>query len=71
MAEWGMKAPGAPELLNGYVDLQVVDYTVTENPIYIFPEMKLRVFVPDPYSQVSVSDFIYSQDRSAFLAAAK
>ncbi len=56
MAEWGMKAPGAPGLLNGYVDLQVVDYTVTENPIYIFPEMKLCGLVPSFYIRVSVSD---------------
>jgi hypothetical protein len=35
----------------------------TENPIYVFPEMILRGLVPDSY--------IHSQDRSAYLAAAK
>jgi hypothetical protein len=43
----------------------------TEKPNYIFPEMKLCSLVPISYMHVSVSDFIYSQDRSAYLAAAK
>jgi hypothetical protein len=43
-----------------------------ENPIYVFPEMKLRGLVPNSYNHVSVSDlYIYSQDLSAYLAAAK
>jgi hypothetical protein len=71
MAEWGMKAPGAPGLLNGYVDLQVVDYTVNENPIDIFPAMKLHGRVPNSYIRVSVSDLYISRDRSAYLAATK
>ena len=71
MAEWGMKAPGAPELLNGYVDLHVVDYTVTENLVYIFPEMKLRGLVPSSYIHVTVSDLYISRDWSAYLAAPK
>jgi hypothetical protein len=29
----------------------------TENPIYVFPEMKLRGVVPNSYIHVSVSDF--------------
>jgi hypothetical protein len=28
----------------------------TENPIYVFPEMKLRFLVPKSYIHVSVSD---------------
>jgi hypothetical protein len=28
----------------------------TENPIYVFPKMKLRGLVPNSYSHVSVSD---------------
>jgi hypothetical protein len=42
----------------------------TENPTYVFPEMKLRGLVPNSYLHVSVSYF-YFQDRSAHLAAAK
>ncbi len=37
----------------------------TENPIYVFPEMKLWGLVPNSYIHVSVSIYIYSQDRSA------
>jgi hypothetical protein len=29
----------------------------TENPIYVFPEMKLRGLVPNSYIHVSVSNF--------------
>jgi hypothetical protein len=44
----------------------------TENPIYLFPEIKLRGLVPYSFSHASVSDFfIYSQDQSAYLAAEK
>ncbi len=64
-----MKAPGAPGLLNGYVDLQVVDYTVTENPIYLFPEMKLRGLVLNSNIRVSVSDLYIS--TNIYLAATK
>jgi hypothetical protein len=28
----------------------------TENPIYVFPEMKLRALIPNSYMHVSVSD---------------
>ncbi len=42
----------------------------TKNPVYVFPEMKLRGRVLNSYIHVSVSD-IYFQDLSAFLAAAK
>jgi hypothetical protein len=28
----------------------------TENPIYVFPEMKMRGHVPNSYTHVSVSD---------------
>jgi hypothetical protein len=28
----------------------------TENPFYVFPEMKLRGLIPNSYSHVSVSD---------------
>jgi hypothetical protein len=31
----------------------------TENPIYVFPEMKLRGLVPSSFIHVSVSDFIF------------
>jgi hypothetical protein len=40
----------------------------TENHIYVFPEMKLRGLVPSAYINV-YEQFIYSQDRSAYLAA--
>jgi hypothetical protein len=43
-------------------------YTVYQNLIYVFPEMKLPGLVPNSYKHVSVDD---SQDRSANLAAAK
>ncbi len=43
----------------------------TENPIYVFPEMKLQGLVSNSYIHVSVSNFIYSQDLSAYLAAAE
>ncbi len=62
------------------MDLVDGEYTVrsmmgsiqwTENLIYVFPEMKLR----GPHSQFLHSciceRFKYSQDRSAYLAAAK
>ncbi len=43
-----------------------------ENPIYVFPEMKLRGLVTSSYTHVSVSDFyVYFKDQSAYLAAAK
>jgi hypothetical protein len=38
--------------------------------IYVFPEIKLRGFVPNSCIRVSVTD-IYFQDQSAYLAAAK
>jgi hypothetical protein len=39
----------------------------TQNPIYVYPEMKLRGLVPNSYIYLSVSDlYIYSQDRSAY-----
>ncbi len=41
----------------------------TENLIYLFPEMKLRGLVPNSHIHVYVN--ICSQDRSAYLAAAK
>jgi hypothetical protein len=41
----------------------------TENPIYVFPEMKLRFLVPNSYMHVSVSDLYIP--RSAYMAAAK
>jgi hypothetical protein len=31
----------------------------TENPIYVFPEMKLHGLVPSSYSHVSVSDLYF------------
>jgi hypothetical protein len=34
---------------------QVYAVYSTENPIYVFPEMKLRGFVPNSYTHVSVS----------------
>jgi hypothetical protein len=43
----------------------------TENPIFVFPEVKLRGLVLSSYIHVFVSNKIYSQDRSAYLAAAK
>jgi hypothetical protein len=36
----------------------------TKNPIYVLPEMKLGGLIPNSFEQ-----FIYSQDRSAYLAA--
>jgi hypothetical protein len=41
----------------------------TENSKQIFPEMKLRGLVPSFCIHVSVSDFIYSHDQSAYFAA--
>ncbi len=38
-----------------------------ENSKQIFPEMKLRGLVPNSYIHVSVSDVIYSHDRSAYI----
>jgi hypothetical protein len=42
-----------------------------ENPIYVFPEMKLRSLVPSFLYACICEQFIHSQDRSAYLAAAK
>jgi hypothetical protein len=42
-----------------------------DNPIYVFPEMKMRGLAPSSYIRVSVSDFLYSQDRYAYLATEK
>ncbi len=39
----------------------------TQNPIYVFPEMKLRGLVPTSIGEW----FIYYQDQSAYLDAAK
>jgi hypothetical protein len=43
----------------------------TKNPIYIFPEMKLRGLVPNSYIHVYVSDLNIPRIRLAYLAAAK
>ncbi len=45
----------------------------TENPIYVFSEMKLRSLIPNSYIHVSVSDLyiIRIEDQSAHLAAEK
>ncbi len=43
----------------------------TKSKIYVFPGKELRGRSPNSYIHVSVSDFIYSQDRSTYLAAAK
>jgi hypothetical protein len=44
-----------------------------ENPIYFFPEKKLRGLSPNFHIHVSVSDLhcIYSHDRSTYLPAAE
>jgi hypothetical protein len=39
-----------------------------QDPIYVFPEMKLRGLIPKFHIHVSGNDFIYSQDRSAYFA---
>ncbi len=49
----------------GLLSPQVHIVHCTKNSIYIFPEMKLRGLDPNSYIHV------YSQDRSAYLAAAK
>ncbi len=41
----------------------------TENPICVFPEMKLCGLVPNSYIHVICERFTYSQDRFAYLAA--
>jgi hypothetical protein len=42
-----------------------------EDPIYVFPEMKLRGRVPNFHIHVSVSDFyVYFHDWSTYFAAA-
>jgi hypothetical protein len=41
----------------------------TENPNYVFPEKKLRGLNPNSY--IHVERFIYSQDWSTYVAAAK
>ena len=43
----------------------------TENPIYVFPKMKLCGLVLIPIHSCICEQFIYSQDWSAYLAAAK
>ncbi len=53
-----------------YFFFVIIGPQCTENSIYVFPEMKMRGRFPISYIHVSVSD-IYSQDRSAYLAAAK
>jgi hypothetical protein len=43
-----------------------------ENPIYVFPEMKLLSLVPNFPIHVSVSDlYIYNHDGPTYCAAAK
>jgi hypothetical protein len=41
--------------------LNIKNYTLhcTENPIYVFPEMKLRSLVPNSYIHVSVSHLYF------------
>ncbi len=42
-----------------------------EDPIYVFPEMKLRGRVPNFHIHVSVSDlYVYFHDWSTYFAAA-
>ena len=40
-------------------------------PIYVFPKMKLRGLVPNSCISSICERFVYSQDWSAYLAAAK
>jgi hypothetical protein len=63
-----MFVPGAVELTEKLLAEQPMPHC-TENPIYVFPEMKLRFLVPNSYIPVSVSDLYIP--RSAYLAAAK
>jgi hypothetical protein len=42
--------------------------TLHRNSKQVFPEMKLRSLVPNFCIHLSVSDFIYSHDRSAYYA---
>ncbi len=43
----------------------------TENPIYVFPQMKLRSLVPNSYIHLSVSDLYIPRIGLPTLAAAK
>jgi hypothetical protein len=64
-------APGIPPMFSRYVEFLFTPIPhCTKNPIYVFPEMKLRDLVPSAYIHVSVR-FIYSQDHSAYFTAAK
>ncbi len=61
-------------LQHGVLHLHVARiYTVpcTENPIYVFLEMKLRGLVPSSYIHVSVSDLYILRIGLPTLAAAK
>jgi hypothetical protein len=42
-----------------------------ENLIYVFPEKELRDLNPNFYIHVSMSVFLYSQDRSTYFPAAE
>ncbi len=51
--------------------LAVRHSTLNRNPIYVFPKMKLRGLVPNSCISSICERFVYSQDWSAYLAAAK
>jgi hypothetical protein len=42
-----------------------------ENPIYVFPEKEICDLNPNFYIHVSMSVFLYSQDRSTYFPAAE
>jgi hypothetical protein len=49
-----------PSLLDHQHSYQVYNHC-TENPIYVFPEMKLRSLVHNSYINLSVSDLYISE----------
>jgi hypothetical protein len=46
-------------------------YTASENPIYVFPEEKLRGLTSNFPRSCICERFIYSHDRSAYFSAAE
>jgi hypothetical protein len=59
------------KMRNGWETSDIHEVHCKEDPIDVFPEMKLSGLVLNSYIYVSVGDLLYSHDRSTYFAATK
>jgi hypothetical protein len=62
---------GFNHFCNGNTSLGRLSLHCTENPIYMFLEMKLRGLVSNSYIHCICERFIFSQDRSTYCGCSK